>query len=85
MIDDPLLNNFALGLLIFVVVVIFYGIGLGLFGRLSLTAAVAGALVFFILQIFLSRWWLRRARFGPAEWLWRMFTYRRRIPLFGPE
>ena len=66
-------------------VVIFYGIGFGLFGRLSLTAAVAGALAFFILQMFLSRWWLRRARFGPAEWLWRMFTYRRRIPLFGAE
>ena len=66
-------------------VVIFYGIGFGLFGRLSLTAAVVGALAFFILQMFLSRWWLRRARFGPAEWLWRMFTYRRRIPLFGAE
>jgi len=65
--------------------VIFYGIGFGLFGRLSLTAAAAGALAFFILQVFLSRWWLRRARFGPAEWLWRMFTYRRRIPLFGAE
>jgi uncharacterized protein len=66
-------------------VLIFYGVGFGLFGRLSLTAAVVGALAFFVLQMFLSRWWLRRARFGPAEWLWRMFTYRRRIPLFGPE
>jgi uncharacterized protein len=66
-------------------VVVFYGIGFGLFGRLSLTAAVVGALAFFILQMVLSRWWLRRARFGPAEWLWRMFTYRRRIPLFEPE
>lgn len=66
-------------------VVIFYGIGFGLFGQLSLTAAVAGALGFFILQIFISRWWLRRARFGPAEWVWRTFTYRRRIPLFGEQ
>jgi uncharacterized protein len=66
-------------------VLIFYGIGFGLFGRLSLTAAVVAALVFFVLQTVLSRWWLRRARFGPAEWLWRMFTYRRRIPLFQPE
>ena len=66
-------------------VLIFYGIGFGLFGRLSLTAAVVAALAFFVLQIVLSRWWLRRARFGPAEWLWRMFPYRRRIPLFQPE
>jgi uncharacterized protein len=63
-------------------VVIFYGIGFGLFGRLSLTAAVLGALAFFGLQIFLSRWWLERGQFGPAEWLWRIFTYRRVIPLF---
>ena len=66
-------------------VVIFYGIGFGLFGRLSLTAAVLGALAFFVLQIFLSCWWLQRAQFGPAEWLWRIFTYRRRIPLFKTE
>jgi uncharacterized protein len=66
-------------------IVIFYGIGFGLLGRLSLTAAVFIALAFFILQMLLSRWWLRRAQFGPAEWLWRMFTYRRLIPLFKPE
>ena len=61
---------------------VFYGIGFGLFGRLSLTAAVAGALLFFALQMFLSHWWLKHAQFGPAEWLWRMFTYRRTFPLF---
>ena len=63
-------------------VVIFYGIGFGLFGRVSLTPAVLGALGFFIVQIFLSRWRLQRAQFGPAEWLWRIFTYGRLIPLF---
>ena len=63
-------------------VIAFYGLGFGLFGRLSLSAAVAAALLFFVLQIFTSRWWLERASFGPAEWLWRMFTYGRRFPLF---
>jgi len=28
-----------------------------------------------------SRLWLSIARFGPAEWLWRTFTYRTRFPL----
>jgi uncharacterized membrane protein YeiB len=28
-----------------------------------------------------SRVWLARALFGPAEWLWRTFTYRRRFAL----
>jgi uncharacterized protein len=63
-------------------VAIFYGIGLGLFGRVPLAIVVAGAIAFFALQTVLSRWWLSHAAFGPAEWVWRMFTYRRRVPLF---
>jgi uncharacterized protein len=38
--------------------------------------------VFFILQMIASRAWLSYAAFGPVEWLWRMFTYRRQVPLF---
>lgn len=62
-------------------VIAFYGIGFGLFGRFSIAAALAVAVGFFVLQMILSRIWLERAAFGPAEWLWRMFTYRRRFPL----
>jgi uncharacterized protein len=62
-------------------VIVFYGIGFGLFRRTPLSLTVAGALVFFVLQIVASRWWLSRANFGPAEWMWRTFTYRRRFPL----
>jgi len=29
----------------------------------------------FAVQLVLSRWWLARFRFGPAEWLWRALTY----------
>ena len=60
---------------------IFYGIGLGLFGRVPLVTALAGAAMFFVLQMIASRVWLSSAAFGPAEWLWRMYTYRRRVPL----
>ena len=61
---------------------IFYGIGFGLFGRVPLVVGLGGAAGFFILQMMASRAWLAVAAFGPAEWLWRMFTYRRRVPLF---
>ena len=61
--------------------IIFYGVGFGLWGRVSLTVGIAGAVLFFCLQMIASRLWLRRAAFGPAEWLWRMFTYRRRFAL----
>lgn len=62
-------------------VIAFYGIGFGWFGRLSMASALAAAVAFFVVQMILSRLWLERAAFGPAEWLWRMFTYRRRFPL----
>lgn len=63
-------------------VAVFYGIGFGRWGRVPLVVAIAGAVAFFVLQMIASRLWLARATFGPAEWAWRMFTYRRRVPLF---
>ena len=60
---------------------IFYGLGFGLFGRVPLAIALAGAVVFFVLQMFGSAVWLAHARFGPSEYAWRVFTYRSRVPL----
>ena len=54
---------------------IFYGIGLGLIGRLSPPEFYAVALLIFASQILLSRWWLRRRSQGPMEALWRRLTY----------
>ncbi|MFI6496339.1 DUF418 domain-containing protein [Nonomuraea typhae] len=31
-------------------------------------------------QIVFSRWWLRRYRYGPLEWIWRCLTWYRRVP-----
>ena len=36
-----------------------------------------------VLQLWWSQAWLSRFRFGPAEWLWRVATYRRWQPLRG--
>jgi uncharacterized protein len=54
---------------------IFYGYGLGLFGRLGVTSALAIGVVVYIGQVFFSAWWLRRFRYGPVEWLWRTLMY----------
>lgn len=62
-------------------VAVFSTVGLELFGRVSLTDAVAGCVMFFAIQCAASRLWLSIARFGPVEWLWRSFTYRRAFPL----
>ena len=37
-----------------------------------------------VLQLWWSPLWLSRFRFGPAEWLWRVGTYRKRQPLRRP-
>lgn len=33
-----------------------------------------------LIQVPVSRWWLTRFRFGPAEWLWRCATWWQRLP-----
>jgi uncharacterized protein len=65
----------------FLYVFLFWGFGLGLLGRVGAAFCVALALAIFAAQIVLSSWWLRRFRFGPAEWLWRSLTYGARQPM----
>ena len=47
----------------------------------NLPANRTGILIFCVavwgLQLWWSQAWLSRFRFGPAEWLWRVATYRR--------
>jgi len=65
---------------------IFYGYGFGLFGRVGSAVAAGIGVTLYIAQIQLSRFWLRRFRFGPFEWLWRSLSYGRRQRMRGaPE
>jgi uncharacterized protein len=64
-------------------VALFYGIGLGYWGQLALVPTLLGACGLYAVQMAVSLWWLRRARYGPAEWIWRQGTYGRRLPLWG--
>lgn len=54
---------------------IFYGYGLGLYGRFGPAITLILTFIIYRAQISLSGWWLFRYRFGPAEWLWRTMTY----------
>ncbi len=60
---------------------IFYGYGLGLFGRLGSAAAAGIGVAIFVAQLQVSRLWLRRFRFGPFEWFWRSLSYGRPQPM----
>lgn len=64
----------------FLVGLFFYGIGLGMFGKLELYQiyyVVAGT---WLLEIVWSHAWLKYFRFGPLEWAWRSLTYWQRQP-----
>jgi uncharacterized protein len=56
-------------------VLLFYGLGFGMLGKLGVAAAVGAGIAFFILQILLARAWMVRFSLGPVEWLWRSLTY----------
>jgi len=53
----------------------FYGYGLGIFGKLDISTALAFGIAVYAVQVIFSRWWLDRYRFGPLEWLWRALMY----------
>ncbi len=62
-------------------IIIFNGFGFGLVNRLSVTEGILLALAIFLLQVIWSNIWLRRFRYGPMEWLWRVLTYKQLQPL----
>ena len=65
-------------------ILLFYGIGLGLGGRVSLLGTELVALGVYAFQTVFSTLWLRFFQFGPVEWVWRMLTYGQRLPLLLP-
>jgi len=60
---------------------IFYNHGLGFYEQLPLFAQIPFVFAVFALQVMVSKWWLSRFQFGPAEWLWRALTYLRMPPM----
>ncbi len=60
---------------------IFFGVGLGLYGKVSPVATVGVTFLMYASMILLSVWWMKRFRFGPAEWLWRTLSYGKLQPM----
>jgi uncharacterized protein len=54
--------------------VLFYGIGFGVYSKTSPGMNYLIAIAFFIFQMQLSKWWLMYFYYGPLEWLWRTGT-----------
>ncbi|HYN10511.1 MAG TPA: DUF418 domain-containing protein [Vicinamibacterales bacterium] len=60
---------------------LFLGWGVGLAGRLDYAGQLVIVASIWAVQLIASPLWLRRYRFGPAEWFWRSLTYWRRQPM----
>ena len=60
---------------------VFYGWGLDHACSLGTAGGLGVSIVIFALEIAAAHLWLRRFRFGPAEWLWRTLAYGRRLPM----
>ena len=60
---------------------LFYGYGLDMAYRVGPATISIWALGIFTAQVLGCQWWLRRYRFGPAEWLWRSLTYLKWQPM----
>ena len=58
---------------------IFYSYGLGLYNQIAPGVGMLLALLIFVVQIVISKWWLERYQFGPMEWVWKSLTYGKRF------
>ena len=64
-----------------VMMLVFHGWALGLFGQLGRTELYLVVLLAWALMLAWSKPWLLKFRYGPLEWLWRCLTYGRIFPL----
>ena len=70
----PLSNYLAQSI---ICTLVFYGYGLGFFGRTGRLAEMGFAFTLYALLAALSVWYTSRFRYGPLEWVWRRGTYGR--------
>jgi uncharacterized protein len=56
-------------------VLIWYGPGLSLHGRVERYEVWIAITLIWIVQVAFSIWWLKHYKMGPLEWVWRAMTY----------
>ncbi|MBI1342025.1 MAG: DUF418 domain-containing protein [Terrimonas sp.] len=59
---------------------VFLGAGLGYMEKVGPVYYTLFGIAVFILQVIMSRLWLRYFNFGPIEWIWRSATYKQWQP-----
>jgi len=62
-------------------IIILYGFGFNKLGEISMSTIWLYALLWLCVEIIFSTYWLKKFRYGPAEWIWRQLTYWKRLQL----
>ncbi len=62
-------------------IILLYGFGFNKLGELPMHIIWMYGLIWLIVEIVFSTYWLTYFRYGPAEWIWRQLTYGRRLRL----
>jgi uncharacterized protein len=62
-------------------IILFYGVGFGLGGDIGPSLYFPIGICIYILQILYSTWWMKHFNYGPFEWIWRMLTYWKWLPI----
>ncbi len=62
-------------------VFLFFGIGFGLFGEVNRVLQLCIVFVIWGIQLWWSKYWLDRYKFGLFEWIWRSLTYLKKQPM----
>ncbi len=67
------LTNYLL--LSVIITTLYLDYGVGIYPEIDIVGGLGLAILTFVLLMYFSLAWLKRFRFGPAEWLWRSMTY----------
>jgi uncharacterized protein len=59
----------------FICMIVFTGVGFGLFGKLERYELLYVVFSIWIFQLIISPIWLKYFHYGPAEWVWRRLSY----------
>lgn len=62
-------------------VTLFYGFGGNFAAQLSFLQCLLVGLAIYAIQMIYSNWWMKGFYYGPVEWIWRILTWFRPVPL----
>ena len=65
----------------FIGLILFSSVGFSLYETMSPHQTLLTAILVFSFQVIGSKIWLRYFQYGPLEWIWRCFTYKKLLPI----